>query len=195
MPRNKKYQDIESHVTELENLLQTLEVGLDLDGSIDEYSQKAIDKTQQALASGELKLGYPSDFTEEERILCDVMVIFKLQGNTRLRKGVSKALAKLILFRKYYPNLISEMVENTDRQNMSAIASKPRKDFKDEAVQIMRDTWEKYPSVRQADMAAAIYEKFKSKGFSPSRAVDWIQELGLNPKVYGKKTPFHLVIK
>jgi len=90
-------------------------------------------------------------------------------------------------------DMIGEALERDIISHVNKIkASKPRHQFYDEVMAVIKATWEKYPSASQTGLHEALCSHYYGK-VSRNSLLKWISDSGLRPEKPKKHSAFQLV--
>lgn len=150
-------------------------------------------KAADMLASGEAEFEFDYPLSEEEKSMYTASMIFWLLGMDAMADKMSSAVIKSIVMRVNTGEYVKKITSIATKAHLKKIASKPRNKHHDEAVRIMRNTWEAYPHVSCNKMKQAIINHFKGKVGNDALG-EWIKTYSLKPDRKPENKPFCLVL-
>ena len=119
-------------------------------------------------------------------------IIFELMGLGELCYAMKMEFYARIV-NDMYQGKISEELERSVISHVNKIkASKPRHQFYDEVISVIKATWEKYPGASQTGLHEALCSHYYGK-VSRNSLLKWISDSGLRPEKPKKHSAFQLV--
>lgn len=147
---------------------------------------KIVEMTKFALAHG-VPCG------KEASIMFSSAILLSAQGFNNMAQSLMDQVHAAELRKKYYPVAFESIKEKAYRKKMSENAAKPRNKHYEEAIRILKRTWDKYPGASKKSLFKAVKNHLNG-GVSEDSLRAWAKAEGMSPDPFIKKTSFTLVV-
>lgn len=121
------------------------------------------------------------------------MLMLQYKGKVELAQVIADSIEEDRLRKKYYPQLLNKIENDSYRHKLQENAKRPRNPHYDEAMRIARLTWQKFPGASKGAMCKKLQEHFK-EGVSIDTLDRWIKKAKIQPPQPTAHTSFTLVL-